>query len=98
MFKVSFFSLCQSFRPFFLFFFSSFLGPREARNGAVLRALFGANSPSTWGKFHVNLGQIHCELGANSMSQLGANFFVCPKGLWISLLSACDKQFLCVYT
>jgi len=84
-----FFPLCRSFRPFFLFFFSSFLGPRGASNSKVLWAVFGANFPSTWGTISRELGaKFPVNLGLNFPSELGANDEVCPKRLWISLLNA----------
>jgi hypothetical protein len=78
---VPFFSVCQSFRPFFLFFFSSFLGGREPTDGAASEASLGAqfranmerDSGKVGAKFKVNMGLYF-------LPQFGANGKNDPNG------------------
>jgi hypothetical protein len=70
MFFESFFSFPQSFGPFFLFFFSSFLGACEPSDGVASRGVLKAKSTA-------NLERIYAKVGAKSHANLG--HFLLPK-------------------
>jgi hypothetical protein len=86
-------------RPFFLFFFSSFLGFREASSNMVLDGMSRTNLPSTWEQISRQVGdRFPVNLGANFPSQLGTSIELCPKRLWINLSNPYGKQFKHVHT
>jgi hypothetical protein len=85
MFFGSFLPLCQSFRPFFLFFFSSFLGVRKAANSNVLSAVFSAESAAKLGRKFGKFGvKSTANLGLFSPFAAWAQRSKWPKYLWIS--------------
>jgi hypothetical protein len=94
MFSVSFFSLRQSLRPFFIFLNSYILGAYEASNSKVLSGMFRTNFPPIWDTSHADLGHISREFRTNSCSRLGTSHKKCPNLLWITLKLLISYAFL----